>query len=373
VIKVDGQPQGRVSRTFVLEPAAARPAPVAAAVAAETKPAAAPAAPVKIADPIVDDAMHRAAAYVASYGEKMSVVVGVEKYIQNINPANGAPPLRPRQIVAEFALVKSGGPIPWTGYRDVIEVNGDPITDRRDRIVKILTDSANPLEEAARLTAESARFNVGPVSRNFNVPTSALFFFHEMNLSRFTFTRKGTKKIDGIDTLEVAFKETAHPTLITTRGGKDVPAEGTIWVLPADGTVVRTRLQLKGFSDLMATGDVRAPATSTAAPTGLTGSSKGGGGATVGDKASNVTLGGTGLGGFPELSSTELQSTAEIEVTYRRDEKIGMWLPAQMTEEYQGQIPMINRPAIAALARSKATYSDYKQFGTSSTVVGVKK
>jgi hypothetical protein len=370
VIKVGGQPQGRVSRTFVVEPAAARAAPSAAAPAADTKPA----APVKMADPIVDDAMRKAAAYVAAYGEKMAAVVGVEKYIQNVNPANGAPPLRPRHIVAEFALVKSGGPIPWTGYRDVVEVNGDPVQDRRDRIVKILTDSANPLEEAARLTAESARFNVGPVSRNFNVPTSALFFFHEMNLSRFTFTRKGTKKIDGVDTLEVAFKETAHPTLITTRAGKDVPAEGTIWVLPADGTVVRTRLQLKGFSDLMATDDGRAAATSTASPSG---SNNGGGvslgGGRRGGNPSNVPLGGTGLGAFQEFSSPDVQSKAEIEVTYRRDEKIGMWLPAQMTEEYQGQIPMINRPAIPALARSRATYSDYKQFGTSSTVIGVKK
>lgn len=375
IIKVDSQPAGRVSRTFVLEPGAARPVTAATAAPAVTEKTAEapPAAPAKIADPIVDDAMHKAASYVASYGEKMSVVVGVEKYIQNINPTTtGVPPLRPRQIVAEFALVKSGGAVPWTGYRDVIEVNGDAVTDRRDRIVKILTESADPLQEAAKLTAESARFNVGPVSRNFNIPTSALFFFHESNLSRFTFTSKGTKKIDGIDTLEIAFKETAQPTLITTRAGKNVPAEGTIWVLPADGAIVRTRLQLKGFSDLMGTGEVKT-SSGTPARVGLTGSSAGGGGrgSTAGDPNSNVTFG--GQSGLPDLSPTSLQSTAEIEVTYRRDEKLGMWLPAQMTEEYQGQIPMINRPAIPALARSKATYSDYKQFGTSSTVIGVKK
>jgi VWFA-related protein len=417
VIKVDGQAQGRVSRTFVLEPAAARSAPAAAAPAAvEKKPEVAPAAPVKIADPVVDDAMHKAASYVASYGEKMSAVVGVEKYIQNINPTNGTPPLRPRQIIAEFALVKSGGAVPWTGYRDVIEVNGDPITDRRDRIVKILTESANPLEEAARLTAESARFNVGPVSRNFNVPTTALFFFNEANLSRFAFTKKGTKKIDGIETLEITFKETKRPTLITTRAGKDVPCEGTVWVLPTDGTIVRTRLQLRGFSDLQTVGEIRSPMMTppsnpvaigqvggsqpapspapppasggggTGAPSGGSGSGSGSGsapasgssagrvGSTAGDPNSNVRLGGAGaIGGFPDMTPTELTSTADIEVTYRRDEKLGMWLPAQMTEEYQGAIPQINRAAIPALARSKATYSDYKQFGTSSTVIGVKK
>jgi hypothetical protein len=211
------------------------------------------------------------------------------------------------------------------------------------------------------------------VSRNFNVPTSALFFFHESNLGRFAFTRKGTKKIDGIDTVEIAFKEVSRPTLITTRAGKDVPAEGSVWVLASDGTIVRTRLQLRGFTDLMANGDSRTPTSSSAPPTGLTGSSAGGGrqGSTSGDPRSNVQL---GMGNaFPEFSNPDVQSTADIEVTYKRDEKLGMWLPAQMTEEYQGQIPWTGRQPITALARSKATYSDFKQFGTSATVIGVKK
>ena len=75
---------------------------------------------------------------------------------------------------------------------------------------------------------------------------------------------------------------------------------------------------------------------------------------------------------FPEFGNPNNQSTADIEVTYKRDEKLGMWLPSQMTEEYQGQIPWTNRQPITALARSKATYSDFKEFGTSATF-GVKK
>ena len=50
-----------------------------------------------------------------------------------------------------------------------------------------------------------------------------------------------------------------------------------------------------------------------------------------------------------------------------------MWLPVQMTEEYQGAIPRLNQAPLPALTRSKATYSDFKQFGTSATVIGVKK
>jgi hypothetical protein len=245
-------------------------------------------------------------------------------------------PMRPRKLVAEFALVKSGGAVPWVGYRDVIEVNGEPVHDRRDRILKILSESSNPLDDAARLTAESARYNIGPVTRNFNLPTTALFFFHGANLPRFAFTRKGTKKIDGVDTVEVAFRETARPTLIRTREGKDVPSEGTLWILSGEGTIVRTRLQLKGFADTVNMGDNPAPRVIAS-------------------------------------SIAPVESTADIEVTYRRDEKIGMWLPASMAEEYQGAIPRITGAPIVGIAHSNATYSDYKQFGTSSTLIGVKK
>ena len=79
------------------------------------------------------------------------------------------------------------------------------------------------------------------------------------------------------------------------------------------------------------------------------------------------------MAALPEVTPTQLGSTADIEVTYRRDENLGIWLPAQMTEEYQGAIPRPSGPALPALTRSKATYSDYKRFGTSSTVIGVKK
>jgi VWFA-related protein len=406
VVKVEGQPAARVSRTFILEasaPAAAAtapaPAPPAPEMAANVADRPVPRRP---ADPELDALLDKAAAYVTAYGEQMSAVVAVEKYTQYVNSVGGSS-TRPRRLLAEFALVKSGGLVPWTGYRDVIEVDGEPIHDRRDRLLKILTESGNPLEEAARLTAESARFNVGPVSRNFNVPTAALFFFHEGNLSRFTFTRRGARKIDGVDTSELAFRETARPTIVTTRAGRNVPCNGTLWIA-SDGTIVRTRLQLSGFADAIAmsgpmirtapaptapgTGTVSSPAPvqpapPAGAPAGTGGASGGaqgstsspgpapGRGSTAGDQNSNVSYG--RAAGFPDMTMTTLDSTADIEVTYRRDERLGMWLPVRMTEEYQGAIPRLNNPPILGTARSTAEYSDYRRFETGAKVVGPKK
>lgn len=395
IVKVDGQATGRVSRIFFVEPSTNRTTATRAALPAKTTPSPNPPARTSIADPILSELMHKVAAYVATYGEQMSAVVGVEKYTQYVNPSAGTS-VRPRQLLAEFALVKSGGLVPWTGYRDVIEVNGEPIRDRRDRIVKILADSADPITEASRLTAESARFNIGPVSRNFNLPTTALFFFHASNLSRFTFTRKGSKQIDGVETLEVAFRETRRPTLISTRDGRDVPSQGTLWVLPEDGTIVRTRLQLKGFADSVAMGDSRPERlppppipqpTQTAPPPPPPPPPPASGGKPPGPSGSGATsdtLGYTGgdgnaaglrnrFAGIPDFALRKLESSADIDVTYRRDAKLGMWLPARMNEEYQGAIPRINNPPILGTARSTATYSDYKRFGTSAAVISPKK
>ena len=403
IVKLDGQPAAKVSRMVVLEPRSSPP-PAAPPPPSPAPPVTAAAdAPKVEADPILQGVLNRVASYVAAYGQQLAAVVAVEKYTQHVNPV-GTTSARPRELLAEFALVKSAGSVPWVGYRDVIAVNGEPVHDRRDRLLRILTESSNPLEEAARLTAESSRFNVGPVSRNFNVPTTALFFFTEANLVRFAFTRKGIKKIDGVDAMEVAFRETARPTLVTTRAGQNVPSRGTLWVRPGDGTIVRTRLQLSGFADSVAmtaprdpgvrvqpapqpsagtvstpapaqppsTGSSGAPAASGSPAGGAQRATTGGAqGSTAGDAHSNV--GGGSFMSMPEMSMSELESTAEIEVTYQRDERLGMWLPARMSEEYQGAIPRPNSSPVLGISRSNATYTDYKRFGTSTTITGPQK
>ena len=242
--------------------------------------------------------MERVGGYVERYGGEASLLVGVEHYTQSVSVQRVTGVLRgrsnvptitsvsqvpgqKRQLVSEFALVPnasaSGG---WLGYRDVMEVDGRAVADRHDRLLALFQSEAPDLEAARRITDESARYNIGPVRRNFNVPTATLFFFHPGNLSRFTFRRKGTERIEGIDAVAVEFRETRMPTLIMNATGDDVPASGTLWVNPADGAVVRTRIELDGFH---------------------------------------------GKG-----------SHAEIVVWYQKDAAVGMWVPSRMEEKYSG-------------------------------------
>ena len=52
----------------------------------------------------VDDVIRRMGQYVAGYGERASVLVGVETYWQEIIQST---PMRPRRLVAEVAIVRT--------------------------------------------------------------------------------------------------------------------------------------------------------------------------------------------------------------------------------------------------------------------------
>jgi hypothetical protein len=258
-------------------------------------------------EPSLKDVVRRMGAYVQSYGEKASLVVATERFTQQVTGSRPAP-IDHRETVADFAIVKAEGFGGWVGFRDVVEVDGARITDHQDRLLQVLSASTGSIDEARRLSDESARFNIGPILRNFNVPTTALFFFRPQNLDRFKFTRKKAAQ-DGI--WEIAFRETERPTLIRTPEGRSVPSEGSVWVNAADGTVVRTRLRMTEI--------------------GMSG------------------------GVSPRDSGS-----AQIDVTYRRVAALDMWLPETMTESYEG-----SRGAAWDRTTTEARYSEYRQFQTS--------
>jgi len=242
--------------------------------------------------------MRLAGAYVAQFGGQASLLVAVERYSQSLNVTGrsvdtqlrmggrttrtediGQTTVAKRRLVSEFALMPnasaSGG---WLGYRDVMEVDGKLVANRGGRLQRLFRADSPDLEVARRIADDGARYNIGSVSRNFNMPTTTLFFFHEGNLPRFTFRRAGRDRIDGVDTVVIDFQEERTPTLIMNASGKDVPSSGTLWVNPVDGVIVRTRLELKEF-----------------------------------DSAG---------------------SRAVIDVVYRKEPAAEMWVPSRMTERY---------------------------------------
>lgn len=262
-------------------------------------------------DPTLAPVLEKMAAYVGSYGEKAALIVAVEKYLQRLGT------LRPRELTAEFAIVNAPGG--WVGYRDVVEVDGTPVGDRRDRLLSILTGPAADSHLAKKLSDESARYNIGPISRTFNLPTTVLLLFQPENLVRFTFKRSGTDRIDGVEAWKIDYVETRKPTFAVTRSGQDVPMEGTLWVVATDGAVIRTRMRMKNFADYTA-------------------------------------------------GAIKIESFAAFEVTYSRHPELEMWLPAIMTERYEGPVQMPAAAPVSATSVATAKYSDFRRFQTGAQI-----
>ncbi len=242
VLDRSGTPFARISRLVEVVPGVASPVPASV----ESTPAPPSPKTSTIRDPALEDVLQRVGRYVASYGEQASLIVGVERYEQRYQNAP-AGERGERKLLAELALFKTSDSTGWVGFRDVIAVDGKPIPDRQDRLQALLRSSTPDVREARRIADESARFNIGPTRRNFNEPTAALFFFTPVHQTRFTFTRKGMTAVNGVTAMEIDFHETGSPTLIRTTDGRDMVSDGTIWVVPADGTVLRTRLTVRGF------------------------------------------------------------------------------------------------------------------------------
>ena len=257
--------------------------------------------------PSVKDVMRRVAAYVDSYGERAAIVVATERYTQEAR-SGGAEPGR-RRILADFAIVRVDALRGWQGFRDVLEVDGEQVADRDDRLVRLLTQAGGRFDEARRLSDESARFNIGTIFRNFNVPTTTLFFFTADNLDYFKFTAKG---VDSSGRWEIAFRESSRPTLIRTPGGRSIPSQGRLWVDPVYGTVLRTLLEVEGFGD-----DDESPK----------------------------------------------RATARVDVSYQYVSSLGMWLPMTMDEEFES-----SRDGVRDRISGQASYINYRQFTTSGRI-----
>jgi hypothetical protein len=114
------------------------------------------------------------------------------------------------------------------------------VRDRDERLARLfLGDPATASEQASRIAAESARYNLGEIDRTVNVPTLALLFLTDPLRDGFVFGDAG--RDDGLQV--VAYREVRRPTYIATTGGRDLPVSGRFWMDAATGRVERTELR----------------------------------------------------------------------------------------------------------------------------------
>jgi hypothetical protein len=136
-------------------------------------------------------------------------------------------------------LVRAPAGDRWMQFRDVFEVDGKPVRDRAERLTKLfLQPSASMQRQVDDIAAASARYNIGGVNRNINLPVLALTVLEPQNRPWFTF--KGARKSAGI--VELEFREERGGTLIRTAGDQAMPSHGHFMIDPANGRVLSSEL-----------------------------------------------------------------------------------------------------------------------------------
>jgi hypothetical protein len=180
----------------------------------------------------------------------------------------------------------------------VLEVDGKALPDREDRLRKLFLERPKEaMFEGRRISEEGARFNLGRVYRTINTPTLVLGFLLPGNVAGFRFERHGSDRIDGVPTWRLDFEETGRPTQVTQAStGRDLPSEGSVWIEPTSGRVVRTRLR-------------------------------------NGDEGVAV----------------------EVTVTFRPNDTLGLWTPAEMKETYR-------QTNMSETIDAEASYANFRRF-----------
>jgi len=210
-------------------------------------------APTRGRDPALDAVLARVADYVQNYSREVSAVVAQEAYEQRVMGSMAGTtfvalvPQQTRKLVSDFLLVKVPGD-GWLPFRDVFEVDGKQVRERDNRLQQLFVDAPvdKAIENANTIWEESARYNIGYVRRNLNVPTLPLMFVDPQNSGRFLFRKAGEDDQGSMRTWIVEYRENVKPTIIKTPAGADVPASGRLWVEPTSGRVVRTTLEAGG-------------------------------------------------------------------------------------------------------------------------------
>ena len=275
----------------------------------------------------------RAADHVAALRQKAPVVVARESSLQVLLTygstrsdlmASGAPlgqmgDPKSRTLQSEYLMMAPAGSPAWRAFRDVFQIDSKALRPERDRLRKGLEagDGAG-IESARQLTVESLRHDLATTPHDLDVPMFPLAFVEREQQKGVAFEKKGEKTVEGVKVWVVAFRETAPP-LATLGDGTPQPSRGEFYIDPASGVVVRTHLVFDG-SEAYAASRTHA-----------------GGGRWVGGQ----TLPTGRLGDVVLVT---------IDVLYKKDVKLDVWLPAEMKEQYNRRDEVVN---------VTAKYSDY--------------
>ena len=223
--------------------------------------------------PTLASVLAAAGQYVTEFRDRLSGIVAEERYRQRASTrtqsAGGLPAsqVQRRELRSDFLLVRPEGADRLVEYRDVFEVDGRPVRDRQERLAGLFLNSSRSAQsQMDAITIESARYNIGVITRTLNTPTIALLWLYPDIQPHVTFSRTTdrTPSLDlqmeepgrSTDVWVVEFAERGVQTLVRGLRGTFLPAEGRFWIEATSGAVVASELIVED-PDVSALIDVR--------------------------------------------------------------------------------------------------------------------
>jgi hypothetical protein len=124
------------------------------------------------------------------------------------------------------------------------------VRDRDQRLYKLFIDAkADARAQAMTIQGESARYNIGPVTRTINIPIMALLFFEQANQPRLNFkagkagnVKRFAELAAAEDIWMIEFDEKGPGTMVKGANNRDLPSHGRAWLEHTTGRILRTEL-----------------------------------------------------------------------------------------------------------------------------------
>ena len=226
----------------------------------------APASRPAAQEPSLADVLSRAAVYVQRFHNQLSEIVSEETYSQIAYASGRRSPsagnISRVRLKSDLMLIKPVNVDRYVEFRDVFEVDGEVVRDRKERIAALwLTGSTDSTARLGAILEESARYNIGGIQRNINTPLMALMFLDAAYQPRFNFKRsaKGRPVLDpehtvdasgvfrvGTEMWNVEFEERRGNTIIRQPNGNNLRSRGRFWINPDTGAVMISELVIDG-------------------------------------------------------------------------------------------------------------------------------
>ncbi len=290
---------------------------VATVVAKDLERAAAtpPAGPARRLPPDLQVASRHAVAFAAI----AETLLAEEHYVQEVKSrtSHTALPIdspagitvEARVLDSEVALVQIASGEIWLLARDVQRVDGRPVEpSQRVPLPAVRAGSeAEALTQFRAIAAQGARFNIGGIRRDLNVPTLALWLLTPAINQRFDYSAGGTETVEGRAADVTRFRERKAPYLFNV-DGVPTPVAGRFWLDRSRGAVVKTEMVLQ--------------------------SNRAG----------------------------QNSSRARLVVTYAFDPRVEAWVPRTMTEQY-------NTQGTPQFVVGNSAYTNFRKFSTSGRIV----